>query len=355
MSTRLSLRLLTIALLMVFLPQCDWAGKKVEEESPSTASATRANSDTTAMQASGPGSEVILTIDGKPRITVGRFEEYMNMVFQSQPQLQQLLALMPNGEYELYTSMKNEELLQAWVMKNNIDKKIEYQKDLQSIIDFGTRQLAVKYFQDAHPVVVTPAEVKKYYDENKQTIPELMSSRGGVNAQAAMFNTPADAQAFIAKLQEPKASFTQLAKEAKATVKDFKQVNDQSFDVEAPLREKLLSIKKFPATEVVTVGDKTWVVKATGKSEPQYIPFDQIQSRLEPFLKQQKLGEMFNKELETLKKDFNIVENKDFFERRKKVKEDEMAAMFEKEKAKQEQKPKKEEKKPQPASQVKGA
>ncbi|HEX2978315.1 MAG TPA: peptidylprolyl isomerase [Candidatus Babeliales bacterium] len=307
--------------ILVVLPQCDFFGSKNEERSESSAAVDQ--------MPAGSG-EVLLSIDGKPRITVDRFENYVSTVLEAQPQLKQLIALMPDAEMELFKSMANEEMLQAWLAKSGIDQKDAYKKDLQMIVDFGKRQLAVKYFQEAHPVNVSEAEVRKYYDENKKTIPELMMNRGGVAAQIATFDKPSDAQAFLAKVKEGKADFEQAAREAKGNVKSFQEINEMSFDVDPVVREKINGMKKFPAIEMASGKDKTWVIKATAKKDAQYVPFDQIKPRIEAFLQQQKMGELFNKELESLRNEFKIVENKDYFERKKKLKEEEMNNMMEK-------------------------
>src|ERR1700689_423734 len=109
--------------LLVLLPQCDWFSKSAEKnaDAPSTTAATP------------QGDEVLLTINGQPRITVAKFEEYMATVLEAQPQLKQLLAFMPDAEYELFKSMSNEELLKAWIEKNKIDQQANYKKDLQMI------------------------------------------------------------------------------------------------------------------------------------------------------------------------------------------------------------------------------
>ena len=314
--------------MLVFLPQCElFKSSPSEQES--------APSDAQPISGSVLSGEVLLTIDGTPRVTVDRFENYVATVLEAQPQLKQLIALMPDAELELFKNMANEELLQAWVSKNKIDQSESYKKELQMIQDFGKRQLAIKYFQEKHPMQVSEAEVRKYYDENKNSIPELMVSRGGITANVIEFSKPENAQEFYAKVKDAKADFVQAARDAKLPMKEIKEISEMSFDVEGPVREKVVTIKKFPAVELITGKDKTWVVKVIGKQEPQYVPFEQIQERLAAFLQQQKMAEMFIKEIEKLKGEFTVVENKDYFDRKKKRKEEEMNKLMEKEKGQQ--------------------
>ncbi len=309
--------------LLVILPQCDLFKKTEKADRAQVADSSGAMADTQS------GGEVLLTIDGHPRITVDRFESYMNTVLDAQPQLKQLINLMPEAETELFKSMANEELLQAWIAKNGIDQGAGYKKDLQMIQDFGKRQLAIKYFQEQHPAKISEAEVRKYYDENKKTTPELMTSRGGISAMLLSFEKPDEAENFFALVKDGKNDFVAKAREAKLPAKELKEVTEMSYEVEGPVRDALVAMTKFPATQMIKGKDKTYVVKATAKKEPQYVPFEQIKQRLEGFLQQQKMAELFTAELEKLKNEFKMVENKDYFDRRKKSKEEQMNKMME--------------------------
>jgi hypothetical protein len=312
---------------LVVLPQCDLINTKKDTSEPSHANQA-------AQQSAGISGDVLLTIGGKPAITSVQFEKYMNDILEAQPQLQQLIAIMPDAEYELFKNMVNEEALKTWVINNKIDQKENYKKDLQMLQDFGARQLAIKYFQESHPTAkVSETEMKKYYEENKNSIPEFTLSRGGINAQGVVFDKSADAQAFLAKVRDQKIDFAKAAKESNLTVREFKQVNEHSFDVDAPIREKLGAISKFPSFDVITAKDKTWVIKAKNKDAAQYVPYEQIKPRLEQFLNQQKAGESFAKDIETLKKDLQITEHRDYFDRKKKSKDEEMSRAMEHEKA----------------------
>lgn len=332
-----------ITSILMVLPQCGLLMDNKEESAGLQQSQKLPSSQPPA---NVPDSEVLLKVDGSARITVNGFEEYLQTVLEAQPQLKQLLDMMPGAEYELFNNMAREEAIREYIVRNKINEKPAYKKDLKTIIDFGERQLAYKHFQDAHPVTVTAAEVKKYYEDNKKNIPDLAVSRGGINAQGVEFSTAADARAFEGKVQDPAINFEKAAKDAKIALKEFKLVNDQSFEIDTPLREKVLSIKKVPSIEVFTIGDKTWVIKAIDKKEAEYVPFDQIKDRIESFLKQNKLNDILIAEIEKLKTDYKFVENKEYFERKNKAKEQELAKSFEQEKQeKDKQKPKQTDKK----------
>ncbi len=272
-----------------------------------------------------PAGEVLLTIGGESAITVPEYEQYLNIVFEAQPQYKQLMAVMPDAEKEFFQAMATERILESWVKNNKIDQSADYQRDRKLALEMLDRQLAGKYFQQEYPkqhkIEVTDAEARKIYDEKKSTTRELIVSVGGVNAQGIEFNTEVDAKDFVEKIKQPGTTFAQAAKDQKLTVKDFKQVNEQSFGIDAPIREKVLAAKKFPATETVKVKDKVWVVQATGKEDAQYVPFEQIKDGVKEQLRMQKL---LTEGLDAVKKELKVVEHKQYFERKAKTRDDEM-------------------------------
>lgn len=310
-----------VASLLV-LSSCDWfKSKPVLEQSGSEVG------EKNSMPAAVATGEVLLTINGKPVVTASQFEEYKNTVMEAQPQLKQMAAFIPDLEEKLFESMEHEVALQQWLKDNKIDKEADYQKDRRMGIEFLDRQLAIKYFQDRYPkmskVEVSDAEAKKLYDERKESTPELTIARGGVNAKVVEFKTEDEAKAFLDKAKEA-GNFAQVAKDQNLKVKELKKINEQSFDLETPVREKLLELKKFPSFDLVKGKDAFFVVHATGKEENQYVPFDQVKEPIKQQLKAQKL---FGDELEKVKKGMNVKRNEAYFERMKQEREKEMEKM----------------------------
>jgi len=322
--------LLVIALAsLVMLPQCEWLESKKSAE-PAGATGVETQASTAAVTAArtpagagkGVDGEVLITMyDAKvPKATANDFKEYIDEFLEAQPQYKQVFEMMPGAEEQIFDGLKNELVLAEWVEKNGISKKPEYLKDEEKIKKFGRRSLNVKYFQEAYPVKVTDADVRTYYDENKSSIPQLMLAAGGVTAQGVMFEDKAAAQTFYDKVKDTKTNFEAVAKESNLSVKDFGEVNNQSFNVDGVIRKKLLDFKKFPSVELVEINEKSFaVIKATGKKEPQYVPFEDVKSGIENMLKQQKIAEALNKELDKLAQEYKVVVNKDFFDRKKKA------------------------------------
>lgn len=289
-------------------------------------------------QQSAPSSEVLLTIDGKAKITLNDFNQYKEQFFKIQPQYQQILQYMPQTEQiridqNIFQNMVNEVLFEEWVEKNGIDKRADYQNDYKLILEMAKRNLAFKYYQEEYPVKISDDEIKKFYEDNKDKMPELMESQGGIHAKAVKFESETDAKNFLAKLKEVQGDIEKAAQESAYKVEEFTQVNQMSFNVETPVRQKLLETKNFPSDFQVKAGDKAYyVVRAISKEKPVYVPFDQIKAGLENYLKQQKMGDMLTKSAEDLKKKYNAQENNSYFsqkmieaEKAEKAKQDERA------------------------------
>lgn len=264
-------------------------------------------------------ADVLLRINGKPAVTVGEFEDYKTKILEIQPQYKQMMAMMPEVErikidQNLYDNLVNQKILQAWVEKNNIDDSSEYQKDLALIVDFAKQNLSVKHFQEKHPVTVTEADLRNFYEENKGKMPGLSQSLGGVHAKAVKFESKDKANDFLAKAKAPGADFDKLAKAANAKVEEFKDVNNRSFNLDMQVRKSILAMEKFPKTELVEAGKVAWVVKGIEKTEPVYVAFDEVKDGLENMLKQQKQTELIQAELEKLKKEYDVDINSGYFD-----------------------------------------
>jgi len=322
---------LMLSASLLFLPGCDLLKQKEEKASTSAkpvaqSSAQKEQAGIDAQQGAPVGEVLVTLYDGKEsKATVKDFELYMEEFLEAQPQYRAIIEFMPGAKENIFEGMVNELLLTEWAHNNKIDQKKEFLADLDKIMKYGKRSLYVKYFQDAHPISVSAGEVRAYYDENKNAIPRLMVTPESVKARAAIFKDKAEAEAFYNKVKDGKSDFVAKAGEDKATVKDLGEVTAQSFEVDGQLRKKVLEAKKFPAIELITLADNTnAVVEILSRTEPQYVPFDEIKDEIENVLKQQKGAELLMKELEKLKQEFKLNVNKEYFEREKTAKEQQM-------------------------------
>lgn len=316
------LHLWLLVVSIVFLGNCEFFKKQDETTKNKNNAKTMQGGASEAVGA----DKVLLSIDGKPVLTVSDYEDYVNTVMAAQPQLKQLWAFMPDLPYELFDQLKKELIVKNWVEANNITQSAEYKKDLQRSTEFLERQLALKYFQEQYPklkgITVTDQEIRKAYEEQKKTIPQLTISRGGVNAIGVMFEKQADAQEFLNKVKDPGVKFEKAAQDQDLSVKNFSNVNEYTFEIDPQVKDKIMKVTKFPSFDVIKSKDgKFWVVKVTGKEEPKYVPLEEVK---EAFRQQLLMQKLFDEELKKIQEAMNIVENKSYFEKMKKERQEEL-------------------------------
>ncbi len=297
-STKISSVLLVSSL--VLLPGCEWFKSKLGLGNSSMPTAAN------------DGSAVIATLNGKPLLTVNEFEAQFKNFIEKHP-YGAMLAQMEGIERKMFDGIVSQKIMSAWVSDNGIDKTQEYKESLDQLIQF----LNARFFQMKHPVATSEADARDFYNKNKESMPEAVVSRGGVNASAVSFAKEADAKALLEKAKG-KGSLEKVAKEAGLADKyrDFKTVNATSIGIDQALKDGILALKKFPASEIIKAGGSYYVVSATGKEEVKYRPFDEVKASIEQRLNAQKQEQALEKEIEKLKKDYNVVVDEAYFSKK---------------------------------------
>ncbi|HZW60917.1 MAG TPA: peptidyl-prolyl cis-trans isomerase [Candidatus Babeliales bacterium] len=258
--------------------------------------------------------ETLVSMAGKPIISAKSLDHEFDQLLEENPQLKSVLPLMPDAKYNFLQGLISQRVVDKFVEDNRIDEDPEYQKDLSRMLRSVKRMLNTKYFGLKHTIEVTDAEIEKFYNENKNTMPDLLVSRGGVKAAGVPFSREEEAKAFAAKAKG--RDFTKAAKESglESKLRDFKQVNSQSLGIDNAVKNKIVALKKFPTVEVVKGDDKNfWVVSATESQEASYRPFEQVKAGLKQFIEKEKRMAMFDKEIGKLKDEYHVVVNEDFF------------------------------------------
>ncbi len=271
------------------------------------------------------GSEVLLKIDGRPVITMNSLNAEFDRLLEESPQMRQIFQFYPEAKSNFFQGMVNQEIVDHYVSANGVDRSPQYIQEFENTMRQVTKMLNTKYFSEKHPVQVSDAEVVAFYNENKNRIPDLMISEGGVKAEGVSFGNEDEANAFLAKAKESKVALEKVASDAgfKDNYRDFNMVNDKSLPTEPALRTRVMSLTSFPSHEVVKVGDAWWVVKAHSKEEPKYHPLnDELRPQLQEHIKKDKQNKAVLDAIESYKKDFDIEVNDEPL----KAKEDEKAS-----------------------------
>lgn len=286
---------------VAFLPSCDWLKSKIGLSKDASSAAVEVKE----------GESVLATVDGKPLITSGEFEKQFKNLIETHP-YGAMLAQMEGLDRRFLDGLVGQKLMSRYVEENGIDKTPEYKQQLDALV----QMLNARFFQMKHAAKVTEAEMKAFYDQNKENMPEAVMSRGGVNATGVSFAKEADAKAFLEKAKGKGATLEKLAKDAGLGDKyrDFKMVNAGSPGIDPILRDKIAALIKFPALELIKGSDNAWyVVYASSKEAQKYRTFEELKGTIEQRLTSKKQEEAMEKAVEQLKKDYKVEIKDEYF------------------------------------------
>lgn len=247
------------------------------------------------------GDEVVATAEGKPLLYRSEVNNQLKTIIEMNPQLAQIEGI----EDHLAQSMAIQKLISREVNALGLNKTKEYLQQQEAF----TQMLNGRTFAAQHQPVVTEEEKKAYFEKNKENLPEAMVSRGGVPVSSVSFAKEADAKAFLEKAKAKPGKLEDVAKDAKLTDKfrDYKLVHANSYGIEPVLREKVLAIKKLPATELIKINDTTYYVVYVGAKEaPKYRTYEEVKGAIEQRLAGEKQNASLEKALEDLKKKYNF-------------------------------------------------
>ncbi len=308
-----------IALLMIgsllFLPSCgliDWVKERFGWGKPTPAAPAPAMAGVV-----DDGSAILATIDGKPLISQNMLENEKKKLIEANPQMEAMLALMDPKQLDrnLVDGMASREIIRKYIGDKKVQETEKYQKDLEMAVNQVRDLLNTRYFMEDFKAEVTDNEIKKFYDENKDSIPNLLLSRGGIASVGIPFGTDQSARDFMAKVKEAKNNINRVAKDANLSekVKNFNLVNAESIGIEPELRDKIVEIKTTPSLHKFKVGTEVWVVAATRKEDPKYRDVDSVKGEIKQLLEKDKTMKVVEQEVSRLKSEYRVELNEEHF------------------------------------------
>ncbi len=311
---------LLMASALLLLPSCgliDWVKDKFGGGSADGETTETMNVMAGVEAVAADGSPVLATISGKPLITKNMLDAEKKKLLESNPQLQAMMALMDEKQLDrnLIDGMTSREIIRKYVFDNKLDVSDKYKKDLDMVMAQVRDALNTRYFMDTFTVTVGDAEIKKFYEENKDAIPNLLLSRGGIESVAIPFTSEPAAKDFATKARAVKNDINRVAKEAGLAdkVKDFKLVNEQSLGMDEELRDKIVLIKTVPSLQTFKIGKEYWIVAANKKEDPSYRALDQVKDELRQLIEKEKSMKRFEEEVARLKGEYGVEVNETFF------------------------------------------
>lgn len=307
-----------IALLMVgsivLLPSCglmDWLKEKFGGGAPTTPAPT-----SVAVRVDD-GSPVLATIDGKPLISQNMLEAEKKKLIEANPQMEAMIALMDESQLNrnLVDGMASREIIRKYVGDKKINETDKYQKDIEMAMNQVRDLLNTRYFMEDFKVDVTNDEITKFYNENKDSIPNLLLSRGGIASVGVPFSSDEAARNFMVKVKELKNNIERAAKDANLSekVKNFNLVNAESIGIEPELRDKVVAIKTTPSLHKFKVDNEFWVVAATRKEDPKYRDLDSVKVEIRQLLEKDKTMKVVEEEVSRLKNEYRVELNEEQF------------------------------------------
>lgn len=312
--------LLTVGTLvsLALLPGCavlDMFKSSPVEEKAASATVTEQTESVESKMLTG---EIVATLDGTPIVTSDSLEAEKDNLIKSKPELKAMLSFMdPNMlNKNLTEGLVSQEVVNKYVVDKGIDKSADYQKELADLVKNMRKILNVKFFSQQFDVSVSEKEARQFYDENKNSIPDLMLSQGGVTAKGIEFASKEDGQEFMNLVKAAGNDLAGVAQQqgVASSVKDFNGITAQSMGIDKQLKDKILATKTVPSVELVTSSTgAAWVIQIMSKNEPQYVPFEQVSQNIKQLLENNKRNEKIESEIATLRQKYNIVINEDFF------------------------------------------
>jgi hypothetical protein len=303
----LSISLLVVSL--VFLPGCgplDWLKKQFGTEKAVTAESKTSSS---TAPAGDMDAGVLVSMNGQPVVTLEMLDQNYAQVIEERPDLAKLEGCVKES---LLQGLIRQAIVDRYVEENNLQESAAYVKDRDVMAETCRKILNVKYFKEAHPVTVKESEVKDYYEANKDTFPDLILERGGIETMAVAFDKESDAKAFLAKAKAAPKDFEKHAKENghKEKFRDYKHVNARSPEVDPAIKNAILELKSFPEIKLVQAGNTYWVINAVSKRESKYRPFDeQVKEGLRQYMIQEREARVMDEEMTKLKDKYGVKVN----------------------------------------------
>lgn len=301
---------------LLFLPGCDWFNKD-KNKNLSSQEVVFVGTGTDVMATSGgiPSSDtsaVVLSMQGKSVMTADMFENDFKDFLEKNPQMRQLLAIMPDMREKYFEGVVAKEIVKRFVEENRLAKTPEYEADMRQWMETGRQMYDAQHFANQFPISVNASDVKRFYDENKDSMPELLISHGGVQTVAVQFDNEKRAQEFLDAVSEKNDNFEEYIEEKGLSDqrRDLRLVNDSSVGVDTILRQAILEVTKFPTIKLVKVGDQDfWVIHPTAKEEKKHRPFVEVAEGLKEMLTKEKQVERIQTEIDKLKGDYEVVVN----------------------------------------------
>lgn len=269
------------------------------------------------------GSEVLISIDGKPKMTVKSFEKFLETISEGNDQLKMMLQIMPDAKEQVFKGKKQALIFSEYADREGIKNTQEYKKKKAQLLENVDMQLNGEFFVKNHKADVSDEDVKKFYDENKDKDPRLLKTPAGVKVEAVSFSSKEKAEEF--KNKATGSTFEKVVKEEKLKDKKLGQdglVTEQSWALADNVRKDILKAK--PKTIILVKDGSEWlVINIKSKTEVAHHPFDVVKEGLKQLVQQQKTQDIVENKTKEYADKYGVKEHTKYFDDIKKKQEEE--------------------------------
>lgn len=234
-------------------------------------------------------------------------QDFKNEVDRLPPYLKPMVQ-SPEGKKELLDSMIVREVILEQAKKDGIDKSKEVADRLE---DLRKRLIVETYLKKKveQEAQVSDAELKKFYDENK----DKFKTGEQVRASHILVKTEKEAQDILAQLKKG-ANFEDLAKKysTDATAAKGGDLGWFSKGAMVPEFDKVVfGLKEGQLSGIVKTQFGYHIIKVTGVRPAGIRAFDEVKEQIKSTLLPSKQQEIFQKMKEDLKKNAKVTINED--------------------------------------------
>ncbi len=266
--------------------------------------ACKSKSSTTGTAGSPKTQSQVLAEANGVSITADDFKKELETL----PPYLKPMAQTPEGKKELLDTMVVRELILQKAAKDGIDKS---QEVADKLAELKKRVVIEAYLrkQVEEKVNIPDAELKKFYDENK----EKFRTGDQVRASHILVKTEKEAQDILAQLKAG-AKFEDLAAKYSIDSSAAKGGDLGWFGkgVMLPEFEKaVFSLKEGQTSGIVKTKFGYHIIKLTGTRKAGIMPFDEVKDQIRAALLPAKQQELFQKIKDDVKKGAKITINED--------------------------------------------
>ncbi len=261
--------------------------------------------------------DALLTLNDKVAITTDDFEEYVEKIVSVNPQMKNFIQAMPDIKDRILDGLIAEKVMNTWAQAENIRETEDFKKTYALALEDVEKQLVARAFQQhlLTQITIADADIAAHFEANKDTNPRFMEDRGGIRAYGVAFNGKKQAADWLAKVGKADNFKTVAHKDALKT-EDFGVVNDTNFKVDKNLKKTIASSKKVPALITARAEDgKEWVLYVEKKETPKYRALAEVSGEIKTTLVNERMQEVFGKEINRLKVAFGAKEDRSFFKK----------------------------------------